>query len=358
MFKECYQSPVRVLGIDVGGANLKYVVIRLEGNGHILELVRREYFPLWRRGREQLRNRLIEISKELRPDYASVCMTAELCDIYESKSEGVIDVVHSCCDAFGSDRTFFVNCDLELVDPDKALKDPLKIAAANWAASAWLVSKLCRDCVFTDIGSTTTTIIPVVDGRPAICGRSDPEKLICGELVYIGTLRTSVSEIIDRLPYKGNIAQICREYFAIMADVNLLLGNISSEDYYIDTPDGRGKTIRDAAVRLARVACSSLEYLSINEVIEIARYVYDVAVSKIVEALLQVRSRIAALGKDPNKLLLITAGIGEFMLRDAGRRAGFREIISIDDIVRERYKIATAVPSYASAMMLIDKLKR
>jgi len=349
---------VRVLGIDVGGANLKYVVIRLEGDNHVLEIVRREYFPLWRRGREKLRLRLCEIGRELRPDYASVCMTAELCDIYESKSEGVIDVVYSCCEAFGSDRTFFVTCDMEIVDPDNALKDPLKIAAANWAASAWLISRLCRDCVFTDIGSTTTTIIPVVDGRPVIYGRSDPEKLIYGELVYIGTLRTSVSEIVDRLPYKGNIAQICREYFAIMADVNLLLGNISSEDYYIDTPDGRGKTMKDAAVRLSRVACSSLEYLSMNEIVEIARYVYDVAIGKIVEALLQIRSRIASLGKDPNKLLLVTAGIGEFMLRDAGIRAGFHKIVSIDDIVKERYKIATAVPSYASALMLIGKLKR
>ncbi len=349
---------MRVLGIDVGGANLKYVIVRLEDDKQILEVVKREYFPLWRRGREQLKLRLSEISKEFKPDYTSVCMTAELCDIYESKSEGVIDIVYSCCDAFGRDRTFFVTCDMELITPEEALKDPLKVAAANWAASAWLVSRLCKDCVFTDIGSTTTTIIPVVDGRPVICGKSDPEKLICGELVYIGTLRTSVSEIIDRLPYKGNIAQICREYFAIMADVNLLLGNITSEEYYIDTPDGRGKTIRDAAVRLSRVACSSLEYLSISEVIEIARYVYDVAIGKIVEALLQVRSRIAALGKDPNKLTLITAGIGEFMLRDAGARAGFRDIVSIDDIVKENHKIATAVPSYASAKMLIDRLKR
>ncbi|NPA23028.1 MAG: hypothetical protein GXO23_01840 [Crenarchaeota archaeon] len=348
---------MRVLGIDVGGANLKYVVIRYDNGKHVLEEVHREYFPLWRRGREALERRLRELSRELSPDYASICMTAELCDIYESKTEGVIDVVEKCCEAFGKDRTLFVSCDLELLEPDEALKHPLKIAAANWAASAWLVSKLCRDCVFADIGSTTTTIILVLDGRPQICGKTDPEKLICGELVYLGTLRTSVSEIVDRLPYKGNISRICREYFSIMADVNLLLGKISSEEYYIDTPDGRGKSLKDAALRLARVACSSLEYLNMSEIVEIARYVYDIAIGKITESFIQVRTRAATSGKDTARLTLVTAGIGEFMLRDAGIRAGFSNIVSIDDIVREPLKIATAVPSYGAAMMLIDHVR-
>ncbi len=349
---------MRVLGLDVGGANLKYVLVNVEDNKHVLECVCREYFPLWRKGKGALEERLRRLSEDVKPDYASICMTAELCDIYSSKTEGVVHVVEKCCEAFGPEKTFFITSDIELVDSEKALKNPLKVAAANWAASAWLVSRLCRDCIFTDIGSTTTTIILILDNRPHICGRTDPEKLICGELVYIGTLRTSVTEIVDRLPYKGNISRICREYFSIMADVNLLLGKIDIREYYIDTPDGRGKTVRDAALRLSRVACSSLEYLSIDEIIEMARYVYDSAISKIVEALIQVRTRAGASGKDPRTLTLITAGIGEFMLKDAGIRAGFSRILSIDDIVKERYRIATAVPSYGAAMMLIESLER
>ncbi len=345
----------KILGIDIGGANIKIVVLDEEGRARTAI---REYFPLWKKGREGLECKLCEFADKLCPDdcLVAVCMTAELCDIYENKSEGVQHVVESVVGAFKKAvKIEFVTCNMELVDADKALREPLKVAAANWAASAWLVAKLCRSCVFADIGSTTTTIIPVYEGKPLIRGYTDPEKLTYGELVYVGTLRTSVSELVQELPYKGQIATVCREYFATIGDVNLLLGKIGPSEYSVDTADGRGKTIQEAAARLARTVCSSLELMNIQEVKELARYVYLMTIVKIAQALLQVRTWLASINVPVEELPLVTAGIGEFMLEDAGKLAGFSKIISIDDIVREPVKVSPVLPSYACAKMMWEK---
>ena len=39
--------------------------------------------------------------------------------------------------------------------------DPLELAAANWSASAALVAREVGDCLFVDMGSTTTDLIPI-----------------------------------------------------------------------------------------------------------------------------------------------------------------------------------------------------
>jgi len=48
-----------------------------------------------------------------------------------------------------------MSVDGTLRDLRSAIEEPLKVAAANWAATGWLVSKLIRDCVVVDVGSTS-----------------------------------------------------------------------------------------------------------------------------------------------------------------------------------------------------------
>jgi Predicted transcriptional regulator/sugar kinase len=100
------------------------------------------------------------------------------------------------------------------------------------------------NALFIDIGSTTTTIIPMVKCNVKIRGYTDPEKLVFGELVYTGVLRGNVATLVDKVPYKGFYARVSSERFSLIGDVHLLLGHISSEDYTTETADGRGKQLR------------------------------------------------------------------------------------------------------------------
>jgi probable H4MPT-linked C1 transfer pathway protein len=355
---------VYIVGLDIGGANIKAVKVSTDGRNVQLVSNVREYMPIWIRGVEGLREKLSVIKNRFRIEssryFVGVCMTAELSDIFYTKDEGVkkiVDVVEEVFrDAVGR---FYVNYYFQLVKAEEAKANSITIAAANWVASAWLLEKILpshglKDAVFIDIGSTTTTIIPIVKSRTIIRGRTDPEKLIFGELVYIGTLRTDVTSIIDRVPYKGFYVGICREKFSLIGDVHLILGYIKPDDYTTETADGRGKNIENAIARLARIICADKDIVNIAEVREIARYIYEVTIFKVFQALIQIRSWLASQGIDLNNFVTITAGIGKHIAFEAARRAGFTKIIDIEELIG--YPLAGVIPAYGVALMVLDKL--
>ena len=79
--------------------------------------------------------------------------------------------------------------------PAEAAREPLAVAAANWAATARLVVAPHPDALLVDIGTTTTDIIPIVGGDVAATGWTDPDRLASGELVYTGRVRTPAEAI-------------------------------------------------------------------------------------------------------------------------------------------------------------------
>jgi probable H4MPT-linked C1 transfer pathway protein len=357
---------MNILGLDIGGANVKAVntMPTPSGKGVNLTGVVRRYHPLWLRGVESLRLLLKEIKQEfsLKPGeyFVGVTMTAELSDVFKTKHEGVRTIVEVVDDVYGDARgVYYVSADMELVSSPEASRSYLKIAAANWAASAWLLKHKClewgvRDALFIDIGSTTTTIIPMVDCSVRVRGYTDPEKLVCGELVYTGVLRGNVAALVDRVPYKGFYARVSSERFSLMGDVHLLLGHISSEEYTTETADGRGTTLEEAVQRIARVPCADSDMVSFEEAVEMARYIYERQVFAVFEALMQVRSWLASQDVRLDEFTAITAGLGEFLAAEASRRAGFRRIVSINELVGE--KVASVLPSYASALMVLNRV--
>ena len=50
-------------------------------------------------------------------------------------------------------------------------------------------------CVLFDVGTTSADLIPIVNGQVVAQGRTDPERLLSGELVYTGALRTPAEAV-------------------------------------------------------------------------------------------------------------------------------------------------------------------
>jgi len=93
-----------------------------------------------------------------------------------------------------------------------------------------------------DVGSTTTDVTLVRGGRVAAIGRTDPERLVAGELVYTGAVRTNVAAIVPHVPLWGRQCPVASEYFAQSGDVHVLLGDLDPAAYTAPTPDGRAPT--------------------------------------------------------------------------------------------------------------------
>ncbi len=80
----------------------------------------------------------------------------------------------------------------KLVTPASALKQPLLAAASNWHVLSQFALRYAGPSLslLIDMGTTTTDIIPLVNGQVAAVGKTDVERLQHGELMYAGVERT------------------------------------------------------------------------------------------------------------------------------------------------------------------------
>jgi probable H4MPT-linked C1 transfer pathway protein len=348
---------VSVIGFDIGGANTKTAFIRAENNAVQTVRVAVEYFPFWKRNRSELpvllKRHKAEVAEQPILDAVGVTMTAELSDAFQTKREGINHILDSVEKAFQDVKIFVLDVYANLVSCKEARLKPLHVASANWAATGWIVSKMFSDCIVIDVGSTSTSIIPIIGGKIAAEGRNDLEKLINGELVYTGALRTNVAAIVSAIPVRSGMARVSSELFATSGDVHLVLGNIKEGDFSVDTADGRGKSRAEALARLARVVCADVEMLSEDEIVKIAEHVYRKQVEQIAEGLRQVYGRIETIVK-PDFPIIVT-GLGRrFLASEAAKVAGFKKIVDLGELLG--VEAALASPCVGVSLMVATKL--
>jgi len=309
---------VKCIGIDVGGANIKYADSRGEF-GMI-------YLPIWK-NLDMLEEKLEEIGRKTKPDVVGVVLTAELSDVFKSKAEGVRFIEKAVKRVF--ENTYFMNLDGEL---KREIDTPEKFFANNWIASVRFLLKDHSDFIFVDMGSTTTDIIPVKDCR-ILASKTDFERLKRRELLYFGLLRTPAFFLL-----KDNCSS---EFFSITADAMLIDGIIREEDYICETPDGRGKSLEECMQRLARQYCSDLSEVGAEFVRKKAGEIKQEMVERISEVLREKGERY-------DLKTVIGCGIGEKIIEESAALSGF-EYISAEKIYG---KVSYTFPAYAISRLV------
>ncbi len=247
-----------------------------------------------------------------------ITMTAELSDAFASRNDGVRAILTACEDALAGAPLRVLDLDGAFVSCEEAKERPLRVAAANWMATARLAARLADEALLIDVGSTTTDIVPLAGGSPRPAGRTDTERLTSGELVYTGILRTPPASLVDVVPLAGGWCRVAPEHFAVTADVYRVLGAIDDTAYTVPTPNGRGTGRDESAARLARVVCSDLATLGMPAVEAIAAWIHHRQVERIADGVRQVMSRAGSKGVR----VAIVAGAGAFLAEEAARSVG------------------------------------
>ena len=330
-----------VIGLDIGGVNTKAVW----RDGDSVRTVLRPYDVV--REREALTTVVRDVVAALAgepADLIALTMTAELSDEFRTKREGV-GFVLDAVEAAVPGRVLAFTTAGELVSLAEARARPLDVAAANWVASALAVGALHPDALMLDVGSTTADVIPIAAGRVAAAGRNDLDRLLAGELVYTGALRTNLAAIAPRVPIRGRWCPVASELFAISADVHLILGHLAPEAYTCPTPDGRAASVEYARERVARLVCADVEQLEPGEVERIAAYLHAEQVRQIEVAARQVGTRFG--GAPP----VVTLGVGAFLARAAAERLG-RPVVEMPWSAAQR----DAAPAAALAELAAARL--
>jgi probable H4MPT-linked C1 transfer pathway protein len=283
-----------VLGLDIGGANLKAA----HTNGRALSVP----FALWKDPAllpQALRRLLHEMpSAEL----LALTMTGELCDCFESKRQGVLAILDAVMMVTGQMPVRVWRNDGHFVDVSTARTTPLTAASANWLALATFAGRYAPKgpALLLDIGSTTTDIVPLLDGRPVPKGRTDAERRRSGELLYTGVRRTPLCAILGRYG--------AAELFATTHDVYLLLGFLPEDAADYNTADGRPATKAASELRLARMIYHDLESSTTAQ----RRRVAEKVRLRQIRLLQSFLNKVVASRAEPPRTVLL-AGEGEFL---------------------------------------------
>lgn len=310
------------IGLDVGGANLKAA----HPNGEARTLP----FELWKR-REDLPRMLATLTRGW-PGAGglAVTMTAELCDCYPTKADGVLDVTGAVERVAGGRPVRVWGLDGAFHAPEDVRGNPRLAAAANWLALAARAALLAPEGpgLLIDIGSTTTDLIPLMDGAPRARGRTDTERLQTGELVYAGARRTPVSALATELTLRGVATGLAAELFATTADVYVLLGEIAEDAEDRRTADGRPLTVEGSRDRMARMVGADRTELELEDAVELARGADFALFDRLLNA-----GKKCCVGVVGRPRTVVVSGSGEFLARRLasrlmqaeGRIVGLRE---------------------------------
>ncbi len=335
---------MKVAGFDIGGANTDLAVIDFEEDEIKNIEVDFAYLPMWSNN-DDLSKVLVELIENICPvgeiDAVGISMTAELVDAYDTKKDGVLDVVAKCEQTFDCPIAY-VGID-GMMSKEEIEKTPLKAAAANWIATAQIATLISDNCIFIDTGSTTTDIIPIKDGMECAIGKSDFDRSATGELVYTGTLRTNLASFLDNVELNGKKYRVASELFAQTADVYTVLDLIGEDDYICDTFDGESKSKIDCAKRIARVVCADLEMLSMGEIVEMCKFIHQKQIEQIADGLKQVH-------ETQNLDLIVTTGLGKDILDKKAAELLGLEVKSMGDILSDDE--CTVAPAVGTAVMM------
>jgi (4-(4-[2-(gamma-L-glutamylamino)ethyl]phenoxymethyl)furan-2-yl)methanamine synthase len=284
-----------ILGLDIGGANLK--AAHLDGTARLRP------FELWKNP-AGLVNALRDLLRTMPPfNRLAVTMTGELCDCFPTRREGVLAILDAV-DAVAEGRPAGVwRTEGRLVEPKEARAKPLLVASANWLALATYAGRFAPKgpALLIDIGSTTTDVVPLHDGLPIPRGRTDSERLRSGELRYLGVRRTPLCALLG--------SEAAAELFATTLDAYLLLDWAPENPDDRGTADGRPATRAHAHTRMARMLCADSETCKPAETRKLAERVLLKQVYHVNSAIKQVAKTLPG----PPQTIIAT-GSGEFLM--------------------------------------------
>ena len=345
----------KIIGWDIGGAHIKAVGI--DASGNVTQVVQYPC-PLWL-GLSHLHECAVEILQQLgdADSQHAITMSGELVDLFPNRHDGVEQLLNAIREHISLNRLSVFAGPLGLVRLESVNSEfYAQIASANWLASAQYAATSIGSGLFVDIGSTTTDILTIQNGKVDPQGYSDYERLQCGELVYTGVVRTPVLAITEQVYFQNKPAPLVAELFATMADVYRITGELPE---YADQWPAADKGEKDkigSARRLARMLGRDLDAESIQCWEAVASFLRSRQLAKIKCGCNQQLSRgVLATGGN-----LVGAGVGRFLAKRLAQVLGlhyidFSCLVSCSERSTDQVDIADSAPAVVVAKLLYQE---
>ncbi len=338
-----------IIGWDIGGAHLK--VAMMDVSGKIIAVIQQPC-PLWK-GLEEL-GAAIDTVMESFPKKTflhAVTMTGELVDLFSSREQGVTAIVDYIVGRLGHENITLFAGSKGFISPEQLSPDVTNdIASANWLASATIVAKKVKTGLFVDIGSTTTDIIVCHDVTVKMRGASDFERLAFEEMVYTGIVRTPVMSVSQEVEFNGHRVGLMAEYFATMADVYRLTGELNESHDQMAAADNGEKTEVGSGRRLARMIGCDYQDNTHEQWLRLAKNLRSKQLARLQQACERQLSR----GFMDSKSCFVGAGIGRFLVKELASRLDYPYIDFEDLFKSSSFESGMSVADCAPAVAVGD----
>lgn len=340
-----------VIGWDIGGAHLKAVT--LDSNAEIIRCVQLSC-PLWQ-GLQHLERGVEQVSAGSPATHHAITMTGELVDLFANRHEGVIAIANAMARKLVSKQHYFFAGEKGFVSLDECKNNTDHIASMNWYATGSLVASQVEQALVMDIGSTTTDMMIVSEGKVCAHGKNDFARMATDELVYTGLVRTPLMALAQKIFFQGIEVGVMAEYFATTADVYRVLGELPEGADQQPAADNGAKTAHASARRLARMIGRDVESASVNEWKNLAQQFADIQLQQLQNAC----ERQIARGLINASAPMIGAGCGNFLVRKLAQklRRPYVDFSKLADKNSEYNQILnTCAPAYSVAALAMNKI--
>jgi len=357
-------SPIRhkkVLGIDIGGANLKAVL--MDNNKRIIKTIHL-YTPLWK-NLDIITSSLKKIKNDCgETKYQFVTMTGELSDIFKNRKEGVHKLTTLLARVFTRTKLKILLDNMKFTSSTKLEKNFLSVASTNWLATSTFVSKRINSGIFLDFGSTTTDIIPIKNSKVATLGKTDHERLLHNELLYTGFTRTPLMSLSQKIVFRNRKIPLMAESFANTGDIYRILNLLPKQLDIQETEDKKEKTFGASCRRLARMIGLDKENANVDEWKILATNFYEIQERLIYKSCLKAIKSF----NPKTKIDIVTAGSGakilEKIVKNLISALGNKKVkhLPIQNFIFfekniQNYEVATCASAIAVAELGLDLCK-
>lgn len=305
-----------LIGWDVGGAHVKASCWRAGR----LQDVRQWACPLWQ-GLHHLDPVLHAAAQAWGPLLQArhvVTMSGEMTDLFADREAGVQQIALHLQAACGAALQLYAGASGWVGADEVAVHWPA-IASANWLATASYAAQHCEG-LLVDIGSTTTDLIALRDGSVDSLGHSDADRLVSGELVYHGVVRTPLCAVASRIPFGGRMHRVMNEFFATTADVYRLLGLLDPAYDLYPAADNGPRDAEGTCRRLARMIGLDGRDAALADWHQLAQAWADAQLDEIETA----ARAVSLAGALPPGAPVLSAGCGDFLAAALAQRLGRR----------------------------------
>ncbi len=340
-----------VIGWDLGGAHVKAAWVH-EGN---VEAVWQVPCPLWR-GIERLGEAVSVIARQIPSSCVhGVTMTGEMVDAFPDRQQGGRAILERMGKLLPeADLRIFENPEfIPLSFGNFQIK---KTASQNWILPALWIAHSCQTCIFIDIGSTTTDIVPIQQKHVVSKGLNDRERLESEELLYMGVIRTPLMALAEQVPFGGKWHPLMAEHFATSADIYRILALLPPHADQAETADGGPKTAPASMRRLARMIGCDKNDAAESAWSRLAEYFMELQIQRLMLAIMR---QLSTIPEDP--IELVGAGVGQFLLPEIARRLAvpYRDFSEFIPRSGEKgpFSPADCAPAVALALLLELRLR-